>query len=131
MLVRSPIDAVNKAMFDRIKPALSCPLYDCVPMGKKMPFAALAETTDRPWKGAKNISGKEVLATVLIYSDYGGDKEVAELAGATITAAASSPLVIPDGWRVIKTDAENRIERLDGYRYAQVTFKFIIIDTKE
>ena len=78
------------------------------------------------------MSGSEVLATIKVYSEYQGDKEVAEICDAAISAIQVQPLVLTDTWQVVLASVNSHsVERLETYREAAVTFKFTIIDTKE
>lgn len=131
MKTRSPVSPLNRALYDRLKGAMTTPVYDYVPNGKKAPYIALTDTTARGWY-SKTISGAEVRATVKILSEQQGDKEVAGLADRAITAVTASPLVLTEDWRVVRTEIEQHsVERQEAFREATIQFKFIIIDTKE
>ena len=128
---RSPVSPLNKALFERLKSQMSAPIYDYVPVGKKAPYVVLTDTTAESWS-TKTISGAEVMATIKVYSEYQGDKEVAQLSDRAISAIRNQPLVLEGGWQVAlcSVDSHN-VERLDSCREAAVTFKFTIIDTEE
>ena len=128
---RSPVSALNKALYERLKSSLSVPVYDYVPAGKKAPYVVLTDTTAQSWS-TKTVSGATVTATIKILSEYQGDKEVAELADAAIAAVTATPLALAGNWRVAVTAMDaHQVERLETHREATVTFKFTIIDTKE
>ena len=128
---RSPVSPLNKALFDRLKSQMAAPVYDYVPAGKKAPYAVLTDTAAESWN-TKTVSGAEVMATVKVYSEYQGDKEVADLCDRAISAIQSEPLVLNDEWQVVLSSVESHsVERLETHREATVTFKFTIIDTKE
>ena len=128
---RSPLSPLSKALFERLKEALPVPVYDHVPAGKKAPYVVLTETTAESWN-TKTVSGAEVMATIKVYSEYQGDKEVAEICDRAISAIRSQPLTLTDGWQVALSSVDSHtVERLDTHREATVTFKFTIIDTEE
>ena len=128
---RSPVSPLNKALYDRLKNKMTAPVYDYVPNGKKAPYTVLTDTAAESWS-TKTVSGAEVMATIKVYSEYQGDKEVAELCDRAISAIQSEPLVLTDEWQVVLSSVESHsVERLDTYREATVTFKFTIIDVKE
>ena len=128
---RSPVSPLNKALYDRLKNKMTAPVYDYVPNGKKAPYAVLTDTAAESWS-TKTVSGAEVMATIKVYSEYQGDKEVAELCDRAISAIQSEPLVLTDEWQVVLSSVDNHsVERLETHREATVTFKFTIIDTKE
>ena len=128
---RSPVSPLNKALFERLKSQMAAPVYDYVPAGKKAPYVVLTDTTAESWS-TKTVCGADVMATLKVYSEYQGDKEVAELCDRAISAIQSEPLVLNDEWQVVLSSVESHsVERLDTYREATVTFKFTIIDVKE
>ena len=128
---RSPVSPLNKALFDRLKSQMAAPVYDYVPAGKKAPYAVLTDTAAESWN-TKTVSGAEVMATIKVYSEYQGDKEVADLCDRAISAIQSEPLVLTDEWQVVLSSVDSHsVERLETHREATVTFKFTIIDTKE
>ncbi len=127
---RSPVSPLNKALYERLKSSVSVPVYDYVPAGKKAPYVVLTDTTAESWS-TKTVSGAEVLATIKVYSEYQGDKEVAEICDAAISAIQAHPLVLTDAWQVVLASVDSHsVERMETHREAAVTFKFTIIDTK-
>ena len=127
---RSPVSPLNKALYERLKSQLAAPVYDYVPAGKKAPYVVLTDTTAENWS-TKTVCGADVMATFKVYSEYQGDKEVAELCDKAILAIQSEPLVLTDSWQVVLTSVNSHsVERLDTHREAAVTFKFTIIDIK-
>ena len=128
---RSPVSPLNKALVERLKGAFTVPVYDYVPAGKKAPYVVMTDTTAQSW-GTKTVCGAEVMATLKVFSEYQGDKEVAELCDAAISAIQTQPLALTDAWEVVLSSVDSHmVERLETYREATVTFKFTIIDTKE
>ena len=128
---RSPISPLNKALLERLKGALAASVYDYVPSGKKMPYVVLTDTSAESWN-TKTVSGANVLATFKVLSEYQGDKEVAQLSDAAISAIQGELLVLADDWQVVLSSVDSHsVERLESHREATVTFKFTIIDTKE
>lgn len=128
---RSPVSSLNKALYDRLKNKVTAPVYDYVPNGKKAPYAVLTDTAAESWS-TKTVSGAEVMATIKVYSEYQGDKEVAELCDAAIFAIQNEPLLLSDDWQVVLSSVDRHsVERLESYREGAVTFKFTIIDCRE
>ena len=128
---RSPVSPLNKAIYERLKNKVTAPVYDYVPNGKKAPYAVLTDTAAESWS-TKTVSGAEVMATIKVYSEYQGDKEVAELCDAAIFSVQKEPLDLTENWQIVLSSVDSHsIERLDTYREATISFKFMIIDTKE
>ena len=128
---RSPVSPLNKAIYERLKNKVTAPVYDYVPNGKKAPYAVLTDTAAESWS-TKTVSGAEVMATIKVYSEYQGDKEVAELCDRAISAIQSGQLVLTDEWQVALSSVDQHsVERLEAYREGAVTFKFTIIDCRE
>ena len=128
---RSPVSPLNKALYDRLKNKMTAPVYDYVPNGKKAPYTVLTDTAAESWS-TKTVSGAEVMATIKVYSEYQGDKEVAELCDAAIFAIQNEPLLLSDDWQVVLSSVDRHsVERLESYREGAVTFKFTIIDCRE
>jgi len=128
---RSPVSPLNKALFERLKNQMAAPVYDYVPVGKKAPYVVLTDTTAENWS-TKTVYGADVMATIKVYSEYQGDKEVAELCDRAISAIQNEPLVLTDAWQVVLSSVDSHsVERLETHREAVVTFKFTIIDTRE
>ena len=128
---RSPVSPLNKALFERLKDVLSAAVYDYVPAGKKAPYVVLTDTSAESW-ATKTVCGANVLATLKVYSEYQGDKEVAQISDAAISAIRSQPLVLTDGWQMVLSSVDSHsVERLETHREATMIFKFTMIDTKE
>ena len=66
---------------------MAAPVYDYVPAGKKAPYVVLTDTTAESWS-TKTVCGADVMATLKVYSEYQGDKEVAELCDRAISRQA-------------------------------------------
>lgn len=128
---RSPVSPLNKALFERLKSQMAAPVYDYVPAGKKAPYVVLTDTTAVSWS-TKTVCGADVMATLKVYSEYQGDKEVTEICDRAISAIQSELLALTDEWQVVLSSVDSHsVERLETYREATVTFKFTIIDSKE
>ena len=128
---RSPLSPLNKALYERLKNQMNTPVYDYVPAGKKAPYVVLTDSIAQNWS-TKTLYGAEVTAVIKVYSEYQGDKEVAELCDAAIFSVQKAPLDLTDNWQIVLSSVESHsIERLDTYREATISFKFMIIDTKE
>ena len=128
---RSPVSPLNKALFERLKSQMAAPVYDYVPAGKKAPYVVLTDTTAESWS-TKTVCGADVMATIKVYSEYQGDKEVAELANKAIAAIQTEPLALTGEWQIVLSSVDSHsVQRLDTCREATITFRFTIIDTKE
>ena len=128
---RSPVTALNKALYTRLKNIFKTPVYDFVPVGKKPPYIVLTDTQTQNWQ-TKTIEGAVVSATIKIISDYQGDKEVAELADKIILAINKASLELSDAWQIVLFNLDSYcIERLETQREATIKLRFTIIDTKE
>ena len=128
---RSPVSPLNKALFERLKSQMAVPVYDYVPAGKKAPYVVMTDTTAESWS-TKTVCGADVMATLKVYSEYQGDKEVAELCDAAIFSVQKEPLDLTENWQIVLSSVDSHsVERLDTYREATISFKFMIIDTKE
>lgn len=128
---RSPVTALNKALYTRLKNIFKTPVYDFVPVGKKPPYIVLTDTQTQNWQ-TKTIEGAVVSATIKIISDYQGDKEVAELADKIILAINKASLELSDAWQIVLFNLDSYcIERLETQREATIILRFTIIDTKE
>ena len=128
---RSPLSPLNKALYERLKNQMNTPVYDYVPAGKKAPYIVLTDAIAQNWT-TKTLYGAEVIATIKVYSEYQGDKEVAELCDAAIFSVQKAPLDLTENWQIVLSSVDSHsIERLDTYREATISFKFTIIDTKE
>lgn len=128
---RSPVTALNKALYTRLKNIFKTPVYDFVPVGKKPPYIVLTDTQAQNWQ-TKTTEGAVVSATIKIISDYQGDKEVAELADKIILAINKASLELSDAWQIVLFNLDSYcIERLETQREATIILRFTIIDTKE
>ena len=128
---RSPVTALNKALYTRLKNIFKTPVYDFVPVGKKPPYIVLTDTQAQNWQ-TKTIEGAVVSATIKIISDYQGGKEVAELADKIILAINKASLELSDAWQIVLFNLDSYcIERLETQREATIILRFTIIDTKE
>ena len=128
---RSPLSPLNKALYERLKNQMNTPVYDYVPAGKKAPYVVLTDSIAQNWK-TKTLYGAEVTAVIKVYSEYQGDKEVAELCDAAIFSVQKAPLDLTENWQIVLSSVDSHsVERLDTYREATISFKFMIIDTKE
>ena len=128
---RSPLSPLNKALYERLKSQMTVPVYDYVPAGKKAPYIVLTDAIAQNWT-TKTLYGAEVSAVIKVYSEYQGDKEVAELCDAAIFSVQKAPLDLTENWQIVLSSVDSHsVERLDTYREATISFKFMIIDTKE
>jgi len=124
--MRSPLLALQKAIYDRLSQALTCTVYDSVPQGAAMPYVTIGEDTAIDWS-TKLENGQEVTHTLHIWSDYEGAKEVKQITDDVIQAITSQPLALEGFYMVIAAlDMTEVIRDPDGYRHAVIRFRFKI-----
>lgn len=134
LMIRTPVQALNKALFDTLAAALGsgCPVFDGVPQNKQPPFAAIVETDCTPWN-TKTTRGAQVTATIRFYSTYKGDKQISGFVNAALTAVSVMARTLGDDWQIVSISADHhKVERTaDDYREAEVALYFKIYDAKE
>ena len=104
-----------KAIYDRLKAhddTKDYSTYNNVPDDTEMPFIRVGDATGTrsAQLGAQDIEGEENAVTIHIWSDYLGDKEVAQMKNNVAQAITSSALTIANYTPVIfLLDAHNTI----------------------
>ena len=104
-----------KAVYDRLKAhddTKDYSIYNNVPDDAEMPFIRVGDATGTrsAQLGAQDIEGEENAVTVHAWSDYQGDKEVAQMKDNATQAITSSALTIAGYTNVIfLLDAHNTI----------------------
>lgn len=126
--MKSPLLAIQKAIYDRLKASLSCPVYDEVPGGAIMPYVTLGEDTAVDWS-TKPVPGMEVTHTLHIWSDYSGMAEAKGIMDEIIQALTVSPLTV-EGFAVVsgQLDMAEAMRDPDGYRHGILRFRFKILE---
>lgn len=94
--MKSPAWPLQKAVYQRLSAALSCPVYDQVPEGADSPYITLGDDTAVDWS-TKIEAGQEFTVTLHAWSRYPGMKEAKELMGEIIEAMTASALEL-DGF---------------------------------
>jgi len=124
--MKSPLLPLQKAIYDRLKANLTCPVYDNVPDGAKMPYVTLGEDTAVDWS-TKLENGQEVTHTLHIWSEYKGMMEAKQIIDQIIQAITSTPLVV-EGFFVVsaRVDVVETMRDPEGYRHGIVRFRFKI-----
>jgi len=124
--MKSPLLPLQKAIYDRLKANLTCPVYDNVPDGAKMPYVTLGEDTAVDWS-TKLENGQEVTHTLHIWSEYKGMMEAKQIIDQVIQAITSTPLVV-EGFFVVsaRVDVVETMRDPEGYRHGIVRFRFKI-----
>ena len=124
--MKSPLLALQKAIYDRLKANLTCPVYDHVPDGVTMPYVTLGEDTSVDWS-TKLEAGQEITHTLHVWSDYNGMAEVKQIIDQVIQALTSSPLQV-EGFFVVlaRLDMVETMRDPEGYRHGIVRFRFKI-----
>lgn len=124
--MKSPLFPLQKAIYDRLKSSLTCPVYDNVPDGAKMPYVTLGEDTAVDWS-TKLENGQEVTHTLHIWSDYKGMMETKQLINTIIQILTLTPLQV-EGFFVVtaRLDMVETMRDPEGYRHGIVRFRFKI-----
>ncbi len=124
--MKSPLLPLQKAIYNRLKSSLTCPIYDNVPDGAKMPYVTLGEDTAVDWS-TKLENGQEVTHTLHIWSEYKGMMEAKQIMDTIIQALTSTPLQV-EGFFVVsaRLDMVETMRDPEGYRHGIVRFRFKI-----
>lgn len=134
MKQRSPILALQKAIYDRLKTKLATSVHDAVPDKATFPYITLGETTALDWS-TKVEAGQEITHTLHIWSQYPGMKEIHQLVDEVIQALTAAPLDLKaDSFQLIvhSLDMNETIRDPDGItRHGILRFRFKIQDLKE
>ena len=124
--MKSPIFPLQKAIYERLKNNLSCPVYDNIPDGAAMPYVTIGEDTAVDWS-TKLENGQEVTHTLHIWSDYKGMMETKQLINTIIQILTLTPLQV-EGFFVVtaRLDMVETMRGPEGYRHGVVRFRFKI-----
>jgi hypothetical protein len=98
--VADPGVAVQKAVFEALDAALSCPVYDRVPQGAAYPYVTLSgqmATPDDPLNSRRD----ERFVYLNVWSQYAGQKEVLDIM-ATIDAILHRARLSMDSGRMVR-----------------------------
>ena len=127
--MKSPLLHLQKALWDRLKSALTCPVYDDFPEQENFPYVITGELRGSDWS-AKGEPGQEDTASIHVWSRYPGKKECLEIMDQIIQALSPSrPLELEGGFRIIvdHIDTSEIIVDMDGKtRHGIVQWKFKI-----
>jgi len=126
--MKSPLLPLQKAIYDRLKDSLTCPVYDHVPDGVAMPYVTLGEDTAVDWS-TKPEPGMEVTHTLHVWSDYKGMAEAKQIIDQVVQALTGSPLTI-EGFVVVvaRLDMIDTLRDSEGYRHGVVRFRFKVME---
>ena len=126
--MKSPLLLLQKAIYDRLKTSLTCPVYDQVPDGAAMPYVTLGEDTAVDWS-TKPAPGMEVTHTLHVWSDYRGMAEAKGIMDEIIQALTVNPLTV-EGFAVVsgQLDMAEAMRDPDGYRHGILRFRFKILE---
>lgn len=126
--MKSPLLSLQKAIYDRLKVSLSCPVYDEVPDGAAMPYVVLGEDTETDWS-TKPVPGAEITCTLHIWSDYRGMAEAKQIINQIEQALSQSPLAV-EGFNVVlsRRDMAETLRDPEGYRHGVVRFRFKVME---
>jgi len=122
--MKSPLLPLQKAIYDRLKANLTCPVYDHVPDGVTMPYVTLGEDTSVDWS-TKLEAGQEITHTLHIWSDYNGMMEAKQIIDTIIQALTEAPLAV-EGFFIVsaRLDIVETMRDPDGFRHGVVRFRF-------
>jgi len=126
--VKSPLLVLHKAIRDRIISATGREVYDDFPENESMPYIVAGEIDGRDWSD-KFQPGQEVNATIHVWSDYPGKKEVADIMDEILQALTSNPLSLGSSFRAVCSglDMSEIIIDIDGVtRHGILKFKYLI-----
>lgn len=124
--MKSPLLPLQKAIYERLKANLPCPVYDYVPDGATMPYVTLGEDTSVDWS-TKLENGQEITHTLHVWSDYNGMAETKQLIDQITQALTSTPLQV-EGFFVVlaRLDMVETMRDPEGFRHGVVRFRFKI-----
>lgn len=126
--MKSPFLALHKAIRDRIINSTGRSVYDDFPENASMPYIVTGELEGRDWSD-KFQPGQEVFATIHIWSDYPGKKEVAEIMNGVLQALTSEPISLGIEFNAIceGLDMSEIIIDIDGVtRHGILRFRYLI-----
>lgn len=124
--MKSPLLPLQKAIYNRLKTTLSCPVYDAVPDGAAMPYVTLGEDTGIDWS-TKLETGQEVTHTLHVWSSYNGAAEVKEIVDNVIKQITATPLEVTGFYMVMTVlDMVEIMRDPNGYRHGVIRFRFKI-----
>ena len=126
--MKSPFLTLNTAIGDRIIDRTGREVFDDTPENEKFPYITLGSMIGRDWSD-KFIPGQEVHATVHIWSQYPGKKEVSEIGDEILQALTRTPLDLGVGFNAVVDglDSHNVIMDIDGFtRHAIITMRYLI-----
>lgn len=113
-----PSVALQKALFERLRTEVSCPIHDGAPMNAEMPYVSIdreVSVNESPVVGRKR---EQRLLYLSVWSDAVGQAEVKRINGEVIAALDERPLPLEVGRavsvRVIQSDAQRDA---DGVTY--------------
>ena len=126
--MKSPFLAIHKAIRDRIISATGREVYDDFPENTPMPHIIAGEIEGRDWSD-KFQPGQELTATIHVWSDYPGKKEVAEIMDGVLQALTSEPLSLNSEFSAVceGLDMSEIIIDIDGVtRHGILRFKYLV-----
>ena len=126
--MKSPFLTLHKAIRDRITSITGKEVYDDFPENVPMPHIIAGEIDGRDWSD-KFQPGQEVTATIHVWSDYPGKKEVSEIMDEILQALTSAPLSLGNSFRAVceNVDMSEIIVDIDGVtRHGILKFKYLI-----
>lgn len=100
------VNALTRALFQRLSSTLPAPVYGSVPQGSSSPYIVIGEKTATPARD-KDSDGQEITVTLHIWSNAAGDKECADLLQAAYAATDRQEASIPlDGFALVELVGE-------------------------
>lgn len=122
-----PVLALQKAVYDALSAALSCPVYDDVPAGASMPYVSIDTIAAR---SADPLAGRrdEVFVYMTAWSRYRGRKEAQDIANLIYDTLHRAKLSLASG-RNVRCFVRDRMTRPDlaaGVYQAPVSVRCIV-----
>lgn len=121
-----PLVSLQRAVFERLSSALSCPVYDHVPMNAPLPYAHIgADEVAVDWN-TKTERGWEISVSVHVWSAYSGMAELKNIVESVDNLLIFYPVIPGYSVHDVRHVMTEIIEDPDGYRHGIVRVRFKI-----
>lgn len=126
--MKSPLLALQGAVYQRLKAVLPCPVYDDVPDGAAFPYVVIGEVSAIDWS-TKPLPGMDCTQTLHVWSAYRGFLEVKNLIDDIVRAIVNEPIELAGFYRTAASlDMIDTLVDPEGYRHGVVRFRFRILE---
>lgn len=125
--MKSPDLALHDALIARIESDTSYTIYDDNPQSVAYPYIVMGEMIAGDWS-AKGEPGQEVFATLHLWSQYKGKKEILEIYDGVLQAITRAELDLGSDFNALSYyDSWNLIIDIDGItRHGILRFRHLI-----